>query len=337
VSDGEGGVMPPADPATTGKIMKFAVDLPLDTSVPDATVGMGTPLRPAIMPLEQDGATRNLVLFEGLDEYGRLQPLLGTLDEGSLAWFEPISENPMVDDVEVWEIYNATEDAHPIHLHLVTFQILNRESFEGFVEEKDQLQHSGEYGVGGKLIVTSLGGDARGPEDNEAGWKDTAVMLPGEVTRVIARFDRGGRYVWHCHILSHEDHEMMRPFYVGPMPMASRGTPKTADDEPMVDPTAAAGQKAPGFFALGQNYPNPFNPTTRITFELPAADYAVLRVFDVKGRLVKTLAEGSFSAGLHVLDWDGKDNSGRNLATGIYFYRLKSGILTETRRMVVIR
>jgi spore coat protein A len=177
-------------------------------------VDENTPLRPTISPLQQTGATRELVLFEGLDEFGRLQPLLGTLAEGSLAWFEPITETPHLDDVEVWEVYNATEDAHPVHLHLVAFQIVERESFEGHVDEKPQPQHDGSYGVGGTLTVDALGGDARGPEANEAGWKDTAVMFPGEVTRVIAKFDREGRYVWHCHILSHEDHEMMRPYEV---------------------------------------------------------------------------------------------------------------------------
>ncbi|MGD8414810.1 MAG: multicopper oxidase domain-containing protein, partial [Candidatus Latescibacterota bacterium] len=109
ISDGGGGVAPAADPATTGQIMQFNVNQPL-SGVPDATVGVGTVLRPDIMPLAQTGATRQLVLFEGLDEYGRLQPLLGTLDQGSLSWFQPITENPMLDDVEQWEVYNATED-----------------------------------------------------------------------------------------------------------------------------------------------------------------------------------------------------------------------------------
>jgi spore coat protein A len=135
-----------------------------------------------------------------------------------LAWFEAITENPTVDDVEVWEIYNTTEDAHPIHIHLIAFQIINRESFTGSVVQRPQLQHNGTFGVGGDLLAGSivLGGDARLAEPNERGWKDTVVALPGEVTRVITSpFDRAGRYVWHCHILSHEDHEMMRPFHVG--------------------------------------------------------------------------------------------------------------------------
>lgn len=207
-----------ADPATTGQVMLFRVNQTFDSSVVDATVSGGTELRPSPPVLAQTGATREFVLFEGLDNFGRLQPLLGTLAEGSLAWFEPITENPDEDDVEVWEIYNTTEDAHPIHIHLIAFQIINRQSFKGTVVQRSQPQHDCSFGVGGVLLADSikLRGKARPAEPNEQGWKDTVVALPGEVTRVITTpFDRSGRYVWHCHILSHEDHEMMRPFHVG--------------------------------------------------------------------------------------------------------------------------
>jgi len=326
INDGEGGVAPAADPATTGQIMKFAVNLPLDPAVPNASVDENTMLRPVIAPLVQAGATRNLVLFEGLDNYGRLQPLLGTLDQGSLAWFEPITENPMLNDVEVWEVYNATEDAHPIHLHLVSFQIINRESFTGTVEEKPQPQHDGSFGVGGVLTVDALGGDARPPEDNEQGWKDTAVMLPGEVTRVIARFDRTGRYVWHCHILSHEDHEMMRPYHVGPMPMAMGLA--------LADSREEAGANS---VVLEQNYPNPFNPVTSIAFQLPTEGVVTLKVYDVRGREVRTLAERVFSSGKHSLVWDGHDNAGAEVSSGVYFYKLNVAGQTHLRKMVMIQ
>jgi spore coat protein A len=326
-SDGAGGVLPPADPATTGQIMKFAVTRPLDPGTPDATVAAGTMLRPPIMPLQQTGDTRQLALFEGRDEFGRLQPLLGTLEQGSLAWFEPITENPMVDDVEVWEIYNATEDAHPIHLHLVAFQILSRESFVGFVEERPQPQHDGSFGVGGELTVTALGGDARGPADNEAGWKDTVVMLPGEVTRVIARFDREGRYVWHCHILSHEDHEMMRPFYVGPIP----------DKSTVVAQDQTSQSASPQRIELAQNSPNPFNPLTNIAFRLAASGHVDLRIYNVRGEAVRTLARGTFPEGQHVLTWDGRSDSGASLPSGIYFYQLRSGDQVQKRKMLMVQ
>jgi spore coat protein A len=323
LNDGEGGTLPPADPQTTGQTVKFVVSLPLNEGVPNATVNTGTMLRPDITPLMQDGATRNLVLFEGLDQYGRLQPLLGTLDEGSLAWFEPITENPMVDDVEVWEVYNATEDAHPIHLHLVSFQIQNRESFSGYVEDKPQLQHDGSYGEGGVLTVTGLGGDAQPPAANEAGWKDTAVMLPGQVTRVIARFDREGRYVWHCHILSHEDHEMMRPFYVGPMPAQDLIAQRDGERGAMP--------------VLLPNAPNPFNPATQISFRLSAAGPVDLRIFDVRGQKVRTLASGVFSAGEHSVMWEGQDDSGRSLPSGVYFYQLRARDTVQKRKMLLVQ
>jgi spore coat protein A len=228
LSDGAGGVLEPADPATTGTIMKFVVGPTGPTSLnrgraKTAGVKAGTRLRPEIVPLEHAARTRQLVLFEGLDQYGRLQPLLGTLDQGSQSWFETITETPMLDDVEVWEVFNATEDAHPIHLHLISFQILGREDFEGEVAEKPQPQHDGGVGIGGVLTVTEMEGKSEPPAANEAGWKDTAIMPPGQVTRLAAKFDRAGLYVWHCHILSHEDHEMMRPYEV--LESVSPGTP----------------------------------------------------------------------------------------------------------------
>ncbi len=334
LSDGQGGVLPPADPATTGQIMAFnVVAAPTDGIAgnpsgrdwdvswmwcdQDPTIDETTDLRPVIDPLTQTGATRQLVLFEGLDNYGRLQPLLGTLNQGSLAWFEPISENPMVDDVEVWEVYNATEDAHPIHLHLVAFQIINRESFDGEVEEKPQPQHDGSYGVGGVLTVNSLGGDAVGPEPNEDGWKDTAVMLPGQVTRVIAKFDREGRYVWHCHILSHEDHEMMRPYYVGPMAeMAALGQEGSSQS-----------------LALNAS----LGATPEIRFELPAAGNVEVKIFNARGAVVRTLLNETRSAGSQVLRWDGTDDRGNDVPSGVYFTQVVSGDLTQGKKVILVK
>jgi spore coat protein A len=336
VNDGEGGAADPADPETTGKIMKFAVNQPLNNAVPDATVGLGTNLRPAIMPLTQNGATRSLVLFEGLDNYGRLQPLLGTLDYGSQAWFEPITENPMVNDVEVWEVYNGTEDAHPIHLHLVSFQILSRESYTGVVTQKPQPMHDGSSGVGGILSDVVLGGDARAPEDNEMGWKDTAVMLPGEVTRVIAKFDRPGRYVWHCHILSHEDHEMMRPFHVGPMPAGGGGGPHAVSDAGYNDERPSNGS-VPSAVSLGQNSPNPFRNTTQISFSLANESPVEITIYNIAGQEVRTLVSRSFGAGEHFVDWDGKDAVGNPVSSGVYFYRFTSGPTVEIKKMVLTR
>jgi len=239
----------------------------------------------------------------------------------------------MLNDVEVWEVYNATMDAHPVHLHLVTFQILSRESFDGFVEEKPQPQHSGGVGVGGKLTVTALGGDARGPAQNESGWKDTAVMLPGEVTRLIAKFDRPGEYAWHCHILSHEDHEMMRRFHVGPMTLAKGET----DSKPEMSGGPSADGRTPMATTLSQNHPNPFNPMTEIRFALAETGDVKLMVYTIAGQEIRTLSAGELPAGEYAVTWDGKDNLGNPVSSGVYFYQLRAGAFTETKKMTILR
>ena len=335
LSDGGGGVLPNAFGSghPTGQIMEFIVNKPFNSAISNAKIKEQTRLRQNIKPLEQKGATRQLVLFEGLDEYGRLQPLLGTLADGSLGWFEQITENPMVKDVEVWEVYNATEDAHPIHLHLVSFQIINRESFTGTVEEKIQPQHNGTEGVGGVLTVSALGNDARGPEANEDGWKDTAVMLPGEVTRVIAKFDREGRYVWHCHILSHEDHEMMRPFYVGTMTASANQL--IAQDQ--TANTNVSDIITPEKFALDANFPNPFNPITNIRFQLPEAGNVELKIFNTLGQEIITLASGSYEAGVHNVVWNARDRYGSQVPSGLYVYRLTAGNFVQERKMMLLK
>jgi spore coat protein A len=170
--------------------------------------------------------TRKVALFEGTDEFGRLQPLLGTaepvVDEagnvvsGTIAWHAPTTENPGLNDTEIWEIYNATGDAHPVHLHLVNFEILDRQEFTADLIEQPVEQHNGESGVGFRLENIVLGAPVPvAVEYVENAPKDMVTALPEQVTRIKVTFDKPGRYVWHCHILSHEDHEMMRVLKVG--------------------------------------------------------------------------------------------------------------------------
>lgn len=118
-------------------------------------------------------------------------------------WKMPVTENPVLNSTEIWGLLNTTDDAHPIHLHLVRFQILDRRRFD-----------VPNYWRQGTVSYT---GPVEAPEPGEAGWKDTVRADPGMVTRIIAKFEGfPGRYVWHCHILEHEDNEMMRPFDVLP-------------------------------------------------------------------------------------------------------------------------
>jgi FtsP/CotA-like multicopper oxidase with cupredoxin domain len=204
--------------------MAFDVVLPLDASVPDnfdpgAIVHFGG-------TTEVD-KVRKVALFEGMDEYGRLQPLLGvaepTIDaagnvvNGAIAWHSPTTENPDLNSTEVWEIYNATGDAHPVHLHLVNFEVLDRREFTADLVQQPVLQHNGTFGTGFRLENIAPGAPVPPPGGYvENAPKDMVTALPGQITRIKATFDKPGRYVWHCHILSHEDHEMMRVMHVGP-------------------------------------------------------------------------------------------------------------------------
>jgi spore coat protein A, manganese oxidase len=319
LSDGEGGTLDPADPSSTGQIMQFKVTkkLKVNRGLPIPTVTEGTQLRPSLADLGPSTTTRQLALFEGSDEYGRLQPLLGTLSVGSLTWEDAITENPGLNDVETWEVYNFTADAHPIHLHLVSFQILNREAITEFeLEEKPQLQHSGLYGIGATVEEVELSGTPEQPAENEKGWKDTFIVPPGSVGRVKAKFDRPGRYVWHCHILSHEDHEMMRPYHVGPLPL-----PKPSEVIAAVED-----------YQLSQNYPNPFNPETIINFSLPENSPVSLKIFDVLGNEIAVLINQDVPKGTHEVKFDASI-----LSSGIYYYTLNAADFSQTRKMILIK
>jgi len=325
-----------ADPRTVGQIMQFRV-------VAGASDNLVIPQTLNTIPtLVQDAPTRTLTLNEVMGMGG---PLMALLD-GKM-WDMAVTEMPAVGSTEVWEIVNLTGDTHPIHLHLVQFQMLNRQKFQvsKYLKAYNLLNPviPAETTIN-PPIAPYLVGKPTPPDPNEAGWKDTFRMNPGEVTRVIVRFAPIGSaavtpypfdataepgYVWHCHILSHEDNEMMRPYkLVNPAALAAM----EASEAP-----ASKTAEAPKAHALGQNYPNPFNPTTRIAFSLSEAAFVNLRVYDVKGREVRALASGAFAAGEHAATWDGKDNFGKSVASGIYFYRLQAGEFKQVKKMVLLR
>ena len=217
---------------------------------------------------------RKVALFEGTDEYGRLQPLLGTAEpatdhvgnpinwpttpvyeaagltgqmEGAIAWHSPTTENPAFDALEEWQVFNVTGDSHPVHLHLVHFDVVGRKEIiwdsettennrvldvdpetyvaDGtYLVEQPVIQHNSTtdpatWGSGFRVVNPTIGNDvdpSLEPEYVDRNLpKDMVTARPDEVTIIRAKFDKPGRYVWHCHILSHEDHEMMRVLYVG--------------------------------------------------------------------------------------------------------------------------
>jgi len=219
---------PVADPASTGQILQFRV---VPALAPDPTTPPQFLQLPAIAPLV-GGAARPVALLEEMSMYfddAPAETLLGTVegDPNSGAatwtprmWADPVTENPAVGATEVWEFYNGTADAHPMHIHEVLFQVVNRQAI--VVDES------------GRTFEVVPGSVPTPPEPWENGWKDTVIAYPGQVTRVRAQFNTPGQFVWHCHIVEHEDNEMMRPYRIGPeqpgQPMPHPHRPQESDE-----------------------------------------------------------------------------------------------------------
>lgn len=195
-----------ADPRTTGQVLQFRVVAPVS---PDPSTPPQFLVLPPPPSLPARTRTRRLALIEMMSSAwdGPAEAMLGELDADGhpvhRMWMDEVTENPSVGDTEVWEVYNFTADAHPIHIHETTFQVADRQAL---VTNED----------GEAEAPARLAGEPRPPEGWETGYKDTVIAYPGEVTRVRARFTRAGQYTWHCHIVEHEDNEMMRPYRIGP-------------------------------------------------------------------------------------------------------------------------
>jgi spore coat protein A len=277
------------NPKTTGQIMAFRVNKPLNANIP--LTALPATFHSPMTALVQNGPTRKLLLFETEDEFDRIKPMLGTIDGGAMDFEEPVTENIKLNDTEVWEFYNTTADVHPIHIHLVKFQVISRQKFNGTLDEQT-----------GKLSNIHLLGQPQANNLDQDGWKDTQVMFPGEVTRVIAKFDLAGRYEWHCHILSHEDHDMMRPLIVS-------------------DEFITKAQKIPiRETAIKNNlsvYPNPFAVNTIIKFEVAVQSRISIKVYNIEGREVNNVFEGEKKPGIYNVSF-----SGSQLAAGIYMCRM---------------
>jgi spore coat protein A, manganese oxidase len=149
------------------------------------------------IPESQSVQTRLLTLDEYVNKTGNPAMLLLNASH----WKMPVMEKPVLGSTEIWTLINPTNDTHPIHLHLVRFQILDRQPYEPWLYQTKRQLH--------------FLGPPEPPDSNEAGWKDTVQAHSRMVTRIIVPFEGfTGRYVWHCHILEHEDNEMMRPYEV---------------------------------------------------------------------------------------------------------------------------
>jgi len=204
------------------QVMQFRVNLDL-TAAPNVPVPTVVPtIQPAEVPAGT--LTRSLYLNEvanGNDVV--LRVMLDNTASDALA-----TEVPQVGATEIWEIANTTADTHPIHLHLVQYRLLSRQAFNAPAYEALALS-SGQRPPVKRFLTGAPTKMGRTPRAQESAWKDTVLMHPGEVTRILVKFapqDSSATpginsflfdptvepgYVWHCHILEHEENDMMRP------------------------------------------------------------------------------------------------------------------------------
>jgi spore coat protein A len=241
-----------ADPATGGLAAGVTADKTRQLTLNEVLSDAGEPLEILVNNTKWDGLSADTSTFSG-----GVRPDFTPVTVGGVT--EYYSELPDEGDTEVWEIVNLTADAHPIHTHLTQFQLVNRQDYNTnkYGKTYDAAFPGGAFvpaygppldyntgntrALGGNPdIVPYLQGPVRAPEANEAGWKDTVIMYPGQVTRIAVRyaptdtpagtsgaypFDPdalGHGYVWHCHIIDHEDNEMMRPLKVTPKNVTRR-------------------------------------------------------------------------------------------------------------------
>ena len=153
---------------------------------------------------------------------------LNEIDPGEVEWYlnmnamrfdeGPVMETPKVGAVEDWFYINMTGDTHPMHMHLVTFQVIGRTPFDAEAFEE---AYGGPNGVPGGIDPAPFAtGPMLPPEPEERGFKDTVKANPGQFTIIRAKFELPAGvmapqdYVYHCHIVEHEDNDMMRPFTV---------------------------------------------------------------------------------------------------------------------------
>jgi FtsP/CotA-like multicopper oxidase with cupredoxin domain len=204
------------------QIMQFTVGSAIGFTGQTPTTLRDTP----IVPLTDPVRTRNVSLVEIMDEETGA-PHVALLN--NLEYMTDQIEMPVVDTVEQWNIINTTGDTHPIHLHLVQFQLLGRQKFHAEEYTEAVYPEMDEHGEGPYPVPSAesyVYGSMKAPDPNEAGWKDTVRANPGEITRILVPFGANaapgvpfgnsftGEYVWHCHILEHEDNEMMLRYEV---------------------------------------------------------------------------------------------------------------------------
>ncbi len=216
----------PSQTNLTGDLMQFTVTAKQGAPAPNLPANLNPTLAGSFPTLPEPSKTRILTLTGVTGDNGNKQLLLDGQD-----WSAPISENPQVGSTEDWVIVNPMMEVHPIHLHLIQFQVVSRQSFDATSYMAEWTRLNGPVPLENATVnVESLApymtGSPKAADPSEQGWKDTVIVNPGEVVTIRARWTQedgsafpfdasaGPGYVWHCHLLEHEDNEMMRPYVV---------------------------------------------------------------------------------------------------------------------------
>jgi FtsP/CotA-like multicopper oxidase with cupredoxin domain len=366
----------PVDPEMNGQVMRFIVG-PASASVSDRSLDPGRVTRLRATPIERPAApatdARALTLNEQMGPNGPISGFVnntmwehGTTENCAVGATEVWQFINLTGDTHPIHL-------HLIQFQALSRQDFDVDGYmavygmpmEGMGPPRryDELSATTGFKLGGNPDVTPfLLGSARSVEPNENGWKDTFRMNPGVVTRVLVRmapqnagamargavrpgmnlfsfdpcaamgvaddghgYPGGPGYVWHCHILDHEDNEMMRRMLV------TRPTPAPAAV------VAADSSPEPSHVELAGVHPNPAVGSARIVFTLERSQDVELTVYDVTGRDVATLAQGRYAPGEHAATWDGRDRSGRQVGSGVYLYRLRTGERTQVQKLMFVR
>lgn len=375
-----------AEPATTGRIMQFVVNgkmisaaNPVREGIDKSVVPKSLRRKPIVQLTDFQGGMkttpavkRQLTLNEVMGMDGPMEALVNNSKWDMNGMMTPglgTTEMPVEGTTEVWQIINTTADAHPMHLHLVQFQLVSRQAFDvdDYNEAYEEAFEGDEYqpadgppldyntpnadgAIGGNPAVTPfLEGNVKPAGMNERGWKDTHIAYPGEVTTFAIRFaptdlplnapkssllyafdpSKGPGYVWHCHIIDHEDNEMMRPYAVKASP-ARLGSPQAQNgkEDKEKDKKINPGNKKELY--LDQNFPNPVWEQTVISFNLPESMPVRLTLLDKGGQPVKVILDQVAPAGNNTVNLNAS-----GLAKGLYIYQLTAGTTTETKKMVI--
>ena len=329
---------------------------------------------------DKPDVTRQLVLNEVEGDGGPVMVLVNNSrfeDMPEMGMFGKVTEKPVEGTTEKWQIINTTMDAHPMHMHLVQFQLVSRQNYD-VMAYMDKYMNSFSGVNGGMPSMLNMYMGAEGPPykydvknsdgavggnpsikhylmgpvipapPNERGWKDVIKAYPNQITTYMVRFaptdlplntpknkliygfdpSKGPGYVWHCHIVEHEDNDMMRPMEIiaSPYRWFKSGS---LGDSIIASPVNGTTEG----FALYQNSPNPFDDYTDIRFTLGKDCHVELLLFNSMGAKIKTLINADAPAGDHIATL----YSDNNLPAGVYFYQLKTPAFAETKKLVVFR